>query len=204
MGSEKELFERVLGADEPPLKLDVTAVERAGRRSLRRRRWIAPAAIAVVTAAGLTVAVLGLRSENDHGLEAAAAPSVPAALTPSSEAPDPPRYAVPTTRTMAYCYRTADITTTEIRQHVLIGISGNDPDGRGDVAARAMPICTQAWEQGYWGWQPPVTDGRPHTAPALVGCILTDAAVKAQEGALAVMPGDESTCTRLGLPIAKQ
>ncbi|MEU4804937.1 hypothetical protein [Actinosynnema sp. NPDC023587] len=197
-------FERAL-AGEPPLGLDFEAIEQAGARSLRRRRAAVPAltAAAAVVVVGGVVALTGT-GNGDADRTAQVAGSGQTASTVST--PARISTAVPITRTAAYCYRTADITTDEPDQHVMIGLAGNDPNGRGDVAARLLNICGMAWRDNLYGWQGPIRDGETYLVPQLVACVLDETAAAATEvfeGAAAVFPGTEQTCADMGLPVAE-
>ncbi|MBP2340072.1 hypothetical protein JOF41_006250 [Saccharothrix coeruleofusca] len=200
-----EVFERALDG-EPPLRLDFEAIERAGARSLRRRRAAVPTltAVAAIVVVGGVVALTGTGSGGPTRV-AGPGQSVPAG-SPTRTAPAPISTAVPTTRTAGYCYRTADITTDEPDQHVMMGVAGDDPDGRGDVASRLLNICGMAWTENLYGWQGPVHEGGTHTAPQLVACVLDATAAAATDvvaGAAAVFPGTEQTCADMGLPVAE-
>ncbi|WP_199443077.1 hypothetical protein [Umezawaea beigongshangensis] len=195
------MFDRAVGADEPPLRVDFDAVEQAGARSLRRRR----AAVPLLTAAAVVAAVSGaVALTGPPGGGTSAQLAAPGASTSPAGA-RPIGTAVPSTRTAAYCYRTADITSDEPDQHVMVGFAGDDPDGRGDVASRLLRICGSAWTENHYGWRGPIGDGKTYSAPDLVACVLDDAAADATdvvEGAAAVFPGTEQTCADLGLPVA--
>ena len=122
-------------------------------------------------------------------------------VTPA--APGQVTTAAPREREIAYCYRTADITSTENNQHVAFGINGAGPNGRGDAAADSMSICATAWTDDYYEWQKP---GLPRVVPPLIACVLTSAAVDidpAAVGAVGVFPGNAQTCAAMGLPVAK-
>ncbi|WP_433271505.1 hypothetical protein ACQPZF_12570 [Actinosynnema sp. CS-041913] len=199
MSVDRELFERALG-DEPPLGLDVAAIERAEALRARRRRIgvpLAAATVAVVLIGGGAALTggIGASSGGPGSSGATAAPS--AASKPTRET------AVPGNREAGYCYRTADITSREVNQHLLFGIAGAGPDGRGDITAHIMSICDDAWRNNYSGWNgTPRTDGTAHPVPELVACVLDDRAVDTVEGAIAVFPGTPDTCAGLGLPVA--
>lgn len=164
MTNEKDLLVQALGTDEPPLTLDFNAIEAKGRA---RRSAVATAA--VVSGVGVITGgvVLGLGSAGNPG--------------------------VPTEREIAYCYRTADITSDSPNQHIPVGIGGLG--GRGDVTADIMQICADSWRSNVYGFQPPEADH----IPPLVACVLTDDAVNATAGAIGVFPGDSGTCAALGL-----
>ncbi|QRP50249.1 hypothetical protein [Amycolatopsis sp. FDAARGOS 1241] len=189
MTMERELLERALGSDQPSLSLDFEAIEAQGARAVRRRTKLALAGTAVAVAfAGLGAVALLTRG-------------TPQAVTPA--APGQVTTAPPIEREIAYCYRMADITSSEPGQHVRFGISGNSPDGRGDAAAGSMRICATAWAEDYYQWRQP---GLPRVVPPLVACVLTPAAVdidRAAVGAVGVFPGDRTTCAAMGLPVAK-
>jgi len=181
MTAERDLLERALGANPPAVSLDLDAIEARGAR--RRTAWRLGSTAATVAAVA-AVAFGGV-----------------ALLTTERPAPVPaagsghPVAAAPVRREIAYCYRTADITSTEIDQHIPVGINGSSADGRGDAAAAILKICTDAWAKDTYHW-------RPATIPPLVQCVLSPAAADAEAGAVAVFPGDATTCARLGLPIA--
>jgi hypothetical protein len=105
----------------------------------------------------------------------------------------------PTEREVAYCYRTADIGSTEANQHVAIGVGGRD--GRVDVTGQIMRICTDSWQSNVYDFQP--RDGASYRVPQLVACVLTGKAAAATKGAVGVFPGDGGTCAALGLPAAR-
>ncbi|MFF4597671.1 hypothetical protein [Amycolatopsis sp. NPDC001319] len=174
----RDLLDRALGSDEPPLGLDFEAIEAQGARSVRRRVRLALAG----TAAVVIGAALGAVAVLQHPQ---ASPASSGQIT----------YAKPNDREIAYCYHTADITSDAPGQHVGAGINGNSPNGRGDIAAVIMDICATAWRDDYYEWHSP-------TVPPLVACVLTSEAVEAQAGAVAVFPGDERTCAAMGLPVA--
>ncbi|MCU1684698.1 MAG: hypothetical protein JWQ81_5437 [Amycolatopsis sp.] len=175
--TEHELFERALGVDEPPVTLDFEAIEAVGARAVRRRSKLAlgGAAAAVVLAVGGIIAAM----------------SHSAALTTPAHGI---RYAAPTDRSGAYCYRTADIGSVATNQHVLFGISD------GDAASGAMEICRSAWTDDVYQWIP---DGQPRIAPPLIACVLDSRAAKAMTGMVAVFPGTAQTCAELRLAVAK-
>jgi hypothetical protein len=64
-------------------------------------------------------------------------------------------------------------------------------------AALAMELCGYGWAEGRLPWpetKPPgYTNPEPQPVPELQACILPD-------GIVGVFPGDEGTCTQLGLP----
>ncbi|MEU4667633.1 hypothetical protein AB0F91_06620 [Amycolatopsis sp. NPDC023774] len=174
----RDLLDRALGSDEPPLRLDFEAIAAQGARSVRRRARLALAG----SAAAVVVAALGAVAVLRHE------PVSPASSGQIT-------YAKPNDREIAYCYHTADITSPAPNQHVPAGINGNSPNGRGDIAAAIMDICVTAWRDDYYEWHSP-------TVPPLVACVLTSAAVGVEAGAVGVFPGDERTCAVMGLPVA--
>ncbi|MBM7774036.1 hypothetical protein JOD54_004240 [Actinokineospora baliensis] len=192
------MFETALG-NEPPLRVDLDTIEAKGARSLRRRRLIVPA-VAATCVAGVTLGVVLVantgRPSGPSGVEMAASPSTTGS---SAKAPGPGFSAAPTNRVMAYCYRTADITTTEPGQHTLIGSSGG-PEGRGDVASRALSICGKGWTDNAFDWWP--STAAPLPVPNLVACVLGDDAHDVEDGTVGVFPGTAETCAELGLPLA--
>lgn len=200
---EKELFERAVGADEPPVRVDFDEIEHRGRRALRRRRAVVPGVAAAVTVVALSG---GLFLATGSGEERSGQVPVAAGPTSGTAGSGPPRAtdlrsAAPDTRDAAYCYRTADIGSNEPDQHVLVGVSGDDANGRGDVVSRIVDICRTAWKNNYYGWHPEGS-GLEFPVPQLVACVLGDAAVDAKDGAVAVFPGTPQTCAELGLPVA--
>ena len=64
-------------------------------------------------------------------------------------------------------------------------------------AALAIELCGYGWAEGRLPWpetKPPgYTNPQPQPVPELQACILPD-------GIVGVFPGDERTCTQLGLP----
>ncbi|MFI5611998.1 hypothetical protein [Amycolatopsis sp. NPDC051903] len=189
MTTERELLERALGSDQPPVSLDFEAIEAEGARVVRRRTRLALAGTAVA------VILVGL------GATALLTRGTPQVVTPT--APGQVTTVAPFEREIAYCYRTADITSSEPNQHVAFGISGAGGDGRGDAAAAGVQICKTAWAEDYYQWQQP---GLPRVVPPLVACVLTPAVVdidRAAVGAVGVFPGDGTTCAAMGLPVAK-
>lgn len=64
-------------------------------------------------------------------------------------------------------------------------------------AALAVELCGYGWAEGRLPWpetKPPgYTNPQPQPVPESQACILPD-------GIVGVFPGDERTCTRLGLP----
>ncbi len=200
MTTEKDLFTRALGTDEPPLRLDYEGPARQVRSRRFRPAW------AVVAAAAAVATVLGgaalINSTGSTALPSGGELQV-------GDAEPEVRVEAPTEREIAYCYRTADIRSTEVNQRVPIGINGNGREGRGDVASRAMSICGDSWRNNYNGWQSvpvttaPVVGGHQNAVPALVACVLNSDALKAESGAVGVFPGDPTTCARMGLATAE-
>lgn len=188
----RELFERALDG-EPPLGLDVAALERAEARRARRLRFAVPLAAASVAAVviGGGVALTGGFGTLGGGPASAGSQPVPGTAPPGN--PE-----------AGYCYRTADIGSREVNQHLLFGIAGDGPDGRGDITGEIMSICADAWKNNHAGWNKasPTIEGSAHPVPALVACVLDGRAVDAMEGAVAVFPGGPDTCAGLGLPVA--
>ncbi|AHH99181.1 hypothetical protein GCM10010174_49420 [Kutzneria viridogrisea] len=200
MMSEKSLLRQALGEDEPPMTVDLEAVEAQGRRALRRRRQIIPLA---TTMAAVALVAGGVVVVNGH--DTSPAQVTPASPGTSTTVPKPViSTAAPSQKTMAYCYRTADITipTDATNQHVAVGINGHI-DGRGEVTGHIMNICRQAWEKNYYDWFPASSGQQQRSAPALVACVLNSHAVDAEEGSVGVFPGDEQTCANLGMAVAK-
>ena len=64
-------------------------------------------------------------------------------------------------------------------------------------AALAIELCGYGWAEGRLPWpetkHPGYTNPQPQPVPELQACILPD-------GIVGVFPGDERTCTQLGLP----
>ncbi|TVT54954.1 hypothetical protein FNH05_10115 [Amycolatopsis rhizosphaerae] len=198
MNSEQELFTRALGTDEPPLRLDVDALADA---NLRRRRPH-PALSLAGTAAAVAIVIGGTVLLTSHNATSPSRAGSPGAAVGTPEIKVEP----PTRRDIAYCYRTADISSQEPNQHVPIGINGKGKDGRGDVAADAMQICSTAWQENYYNWQrrPAASQGQYRFAiPALVSCVLDPDAVGVESGAVGVFPGDTATCAGMGLSVAQ-
>lgn len=195
----------MIGPDEPEMALDFDLIEAEGARRLRRRRAMVPTALAVLAVgaiAGGTVLTTSLVPAGDSATDVAGRGSGVVRDPGTTSSPAADRTAIPSVRTMGYCYRTADITDPDPDQHILVGLSGNDPDGRGDLVGDITDICRTSWEQNLYNFQPdkPGTDTYP--VPDLAVCVLTDAAAEAQEGAVAVFPGGPETCRALGLPTA--
>lgn len=174
-----ELFEQALGGDEPPVAIDFEAIEASGARALRRR--------SVLRLSGVVAAVV---------LAIGGAALVTQQSEPRMTAAHGIRYAAPTDRTGAYCYRTADITSDATDQHVLFGVSGP-----ADTASDAMGVCANAWKTNLYGWSPA---GQPRVAPPLIGCVLGSDAVDATSGMVGIFPGTAQTCADLGLAVAKR
>jgi hypothetical protein len=173
-----ELFDQALGSDEPPVTIDFEAVEASGARALRRR-----SALLVSGVAAAVVLAIG-------GAVFATQPSAP-----RDAAAHGIRYAAPTDRQRAYCYRTADISSDATNQHVMFGVSGP-----ADTAAEAMDICSDAWKTDLYGWIPA---GQPRAAPPLIGCVLSSDALNAATGTVGIFPGTPQTCADLSLAVAK-
>jgi hypothetical protein len=180
---DKDLLIRALGADEPPLQLDLDAIEARGHARRRTRGLIA-----------VTAAVLGVGAIAGGVVLGAGAPSALEAAAPGS-------LVLPTERDIAYCYQTADIGSTAPNQHVAIGVGGRD--GRVDVTGQIMQICSGSWQSNVYDFQPRQAAGTSYRVPQLVACVLTGKATNATEGAVGVFPGDGSTCAALGLPTAQ-
>ncbi|GAA2986271.1 hypothetical protein [Actinokineospora diospyrosa] len=182
MTRERELLDRAVGV-QPPLTLDFDAIEAIGKRAVQRRsRLMATGAVVAISAIALGGAVLMTR------------PSVPE-VTPGSA----PVTVEPTTREIAYCYRTADLTSTAPYHHIPVGVSN------GDAAGAINEICAAIWTEDQYQWS---SRGPGASPPPLVSCVLTTTAVEPQagaveSGAVAVFPGDIHTCSSLGLPVAK-
>ncbi|MEC3975205.1 hypothetical protein [Amycolatopsis sp. H20-H5] len=188
MTTERDLLDRALGTEEPPMNLDFDAIESTGARAVRRRRAMALTG----TAAAVVLAAVGGFAAFGPG---AAGPQQISAASDGKTTT-----AVPSNRTLAYCYRTADITSTAINQHIPVGINGSGEDGRGDVAASIVEICTGAWADDVYQWHTP---GLPRVTPPLTACVLTRAAVDVEAGTVGVFPGDKQTCASMGLPVAR-
>ncbi|WIX93208.1 hypothetical protein [Amycolatopsis sp. DG1A-15b] len=180
---DKDLLIRALGTDEPPLQLDLDAIEARGHARRRTRGLIA-----------VTAAVLGVGAIAGGVVRGAGAPSALEAAAPGSLVP-------PTERDIAYCYQTADIGSAEPNQHVAIGVGGRD--GRVDVTGQIMQICSGSWQSNVYDFQPRQAAGTSYRIPQLVACVLTGKATNATEGAVGVFPGNGSTCAALGLPTAQ-
>jgi hypothetical protein len=173
---EKGLLVRALGADEPPLQLDLDALEARGHA---RRRTHALVGVAAVSG-GVMLAAGG------HSTVDTAAPGSPLA---------------PTEREIGYCYRTADIGSDAPNQHIAIGVGGRD--GRVDLTGDIMQICSDSWQSNVYDFQPRQPGAAYYRVPQLVACVLTSKATSATEGAVGVFPGNTSTCAELGLPVAQ-
>ncbi len=180
---DKDLLVQALGTDEPPLHLDLDAIEARGRARRRRRGHIAIAATVLGVGAIAGGVALGV-----------GAPSALQSAAPGS-------LVAPTEREIAYCYQSADIGSTAPNQHVAIGLGGRD--GRVDLTAEIMQICSDSWRSNVYDFQPRQAAGATYRAPQLVACVLTGNAANATEGAIGVFPGNETTCASLGLPVAK-
>ncbi|MEV6898951.1 hypothetical protein [Amycolatopsis sp. NPDC051372] len=179
---DRELLIRALGTDEPPMRLDLDALEARGHARRRTRALTAvTAAVAGVAAVSGGVTVLGGHSAVD-----AAAPG---------------SLLAPTNREIGYCYRSADITSSAPNQHVGIGIGGRN--GPVDVTGDIMQICSDNWKSNRLDYQPRQPGVTDYPVPPLVACVLNAHAVTAAEGAVGVFPGDASTCAELGLPVAQ-
>jgi hypothetical protein len=189
MTTERELLTSAVGSDQPPVSLDFDAIEAQGERAVRRRTKLALAG----AAAAVVLVGLGATALLTRGGPQTVSPAAPGQVTT----------AAPTEREIAYCYETADITSSADGQHVAVGVSGSSADGRGDTAAHIMSYCATAWTEDYYQWQKP---GLPRVVPPLVPCVLTSDAVnidRAAVGAVGVFPGDATTCAAMGLSVAK-
>ena len=180
---EKDLLVRALGADEPPLQLDLDALESRGQ-ARRRHQALLGVAAAVVGVAGISAGVM--LAAGGHSAVDTAAPGSPLA---------------PTERQIGYCYRTADIGSTAPNQHIAIGVGGRD--GRVDLTADIMQICSDSWQSNVYDFQPRQPGATAYRIPQLVACVLTSKAAGATEGAVGVFPGTANTCAELGLPVAQ-
>ncbi|MGW4523912.1 hypothetical protein [Amycolatopsis sp. NPDC004378] len=171
---EKDLLVRALGTDEPPLRLDLDALETRARTRVRTRALIG-VVIAVATISAAALAVNGHEAVDSAG---------------------------PAERAVGYCYRTADIGSTAPNQHVMIGLG--DRDGRVDVTGEIVRICGDSWQSNVYDFQPRRPGATSYPVPPLVACVLTAKAVDAGVGAVGVFPGTASTCAELGLQGARQ
>lgn len=74
---------------------------------------------------------------------------------------------------------------------------GSEDGSLGQSAALAIELCGYGWAEGRLPWpesKPPgYINPEPQAVPELQACILPD-------GIVGVFPGDDQTCTRLGLP----
>lgn len=154
-------------------------------RKKRRRRSLAVGltVVAVVAVAGVTTAIA---TNSNKGTTVAPASQVPVYVTPSD-------------RSNVYCFATPDVSRGDnvITAQIVDGLGPN----MGDGAAAALDMCAQAWKLNQLQTVEPYAkdaddSGVVHPVPALIGCVLDN-------GAVAVLPGTESTCTELGLPIAR-
>ena len=179
----KDILVRALGTDEPPLHLELEAIEARGHARRRTRSVIA-----------VTAAVLGVGAIAGGVVLGAGAPS---ALEPAA----PGSLVAPTERGIAYCYQTADIGSTLPNQHVAIGVGGRD--GRVDVTGQIMEVCSDSWLSNVYDFQPRQAAGETYRIPQLVACVLTGKAANATAGAVGVFPGNDGTCAALGLPAAR-
>ncbi|SHG35377.1 hypothetical protein [Streptoalloteichus hindustanus] len=199
MTLDKQFFTRALGDDEPPLNLDFDKIEAAGRRSARRAKLFPLAAAAVVVA----VAVAGVTFTMARGLPSSGQ-ITPAHPGGTQSAPKAPIWTeAPTVRDPAYCYKSADLTSKEINQHVPTSISGRTETGRGDTAAHIVELCRIAWRDNIYEWRPAKPAGEAHDVPDLVACVLSSRSEDVESGAVGVFPGDEQTCADLGLAVAR-
>ena len=104
-----------------------------------------------------------------------------------------------TDRTTARCYTTAAVGSGETFSGTTIGVLGA-PGSTGQVD-NAIANCSDLWRQGFLlqgksGMQRP-SPNTSNPVPPLVACTLPS-------GIAGVFPGDQSTCTQLGLPLAGQ
>ncbi|MFB9684523.1 hypothetical protein [Amycolatopsis plumensis] len=181
--TDKDLLLQALGTDEPPLHLDLDAIEARGQARRRTRGLIA-----------VTTAVLGVGAITGGVVLGAGAPNAVESAAPGSPV-------APTEREIAYCYQTADIGSTQPNQHVAIGVGGRD--GRVDLTGQIMQICSDSWQSNVYDFQPRQAAGTTYRIPRLVACVLTGKAANATEGAVGVFPGNGNTCAALGLPVAQ-
>lgn len=111
-------------------------------------------------------------------------------------------FSSPTDRRIANCYTTADLHDPTNREDFSVATSPNEDPTLHDAAASALDICAGGWQQGRFSTTDPMIslDPKPppwnYPIPRLVACVLPS-------GAVGVFPGDDTTCTRLGLPIAQ-
>jgi hypothetical protein len=180
---DKDLLVRALGADEPPLQLDLDALEARGQ-ARRRTRALVGVAAAVVGIAAISSGVM--LTTGGHSTVDTAAPG---------------SLLAPTEREIGYCYRTADIGSDAPNQHVAIGVGGRD--GRVDLTGDIMQICGGSWQSNVYDFQPRQPGATLYRVPQLVACVLTSKATSVTEGAVGVFPGNNSTCAELGLPVAQ-
>lgn len=214
---EKRLFDLALGDDEPPpMVLDLDGIAASGERRQHRRRFLSVGAAAgsvLILAGVLAVSTSHARPNSANSMPGAKATQVPAttAADPSSEnttmetslptvssdtisvaVETVPSLEAPSNSQNAYCYRTADLNSTDLTQNVALTMVD------GEVAGMAVEICKEAWSENRYSWRSP---GEPVPA-ALIACVIP--APRGEGGTVvAVFPGTPQTCTEMGVPVAQ-
>lgn len=111
-------------------------------------------------------------------------------------------FTTPTDRSIAHCFATASLNLSG--NHIDFTVAAPDTGNPSieDAATAAMAICADAWRQGrlsstvpYVSWPAPGAAPQSNPVPPLIACVLPS-------GRAAVFPGDETTCSRLGLRAA--
>lgn len=105
-----------------------------------------------------------------------------------------------TTRDYIRCYTEARVDGGDHFSGTTVAQASDSGTSTFDVASDALTRCAALWRQGFLVEGTPsvvpLEDGEEmidHPVPALTACTL-------RNGAAAVLPGDDKTCQKLGLP----